>query len=72
MDRKALAIKIMDTFIRYPLPDRSVRLVPYNYCALPRLLPSWVAPAATRLLSVLCTPRGEGGDAGSQSWRERA
>lgn len=55
MDRKQLAVKIMDTFIKYPLPDRTVRLNPYNYCALPRLIRTpWAAKAAKQVLSLLC------------------
>jgi hypothetical protein len=32
-----LAMQILDVYVRYPLSEE---LVPYNYCALPRLFPS--------------------------------
>jgi hypothetical protein len=54
MDRRALSIKIIDTFIKYPLPARDVRVVPYNYCALPGLLPAWAKPLAKGALSLMC------------------
>lgn len=54
MDRKRLALRMIDTFIKYPLPSRDVRLMPYNYCALPRTLPSWAAPLARGLLRPAC------------------
>ena len=54
LDRRALAIKILDTFVRYPLPPLEVAVVPFNYCALPRVLPSWAAKTATWLLRRLC------------------
>ena len=56
LDRRALAVKMMDTFIQYPLPSSEAAVVPFNYCALPRILPTWAAPAATALLSPLCRP----------------
>lgn len=33
-DRLALAIWLVDTFVNYPLPDRSAALLPFNVCAL--------------------------------------
>ena len=45
---------LMDTFVAYPLPPSDVRVVPYNHCALPRLLPAWAKPWAAALLSVAC------------------
>ena len=63
MDRQAFAVKLLDTFVRYPLPDRTVRAVPYNYCAVPRLLSSLlpqsrsaqaVAEAVRRALALAC------------------
>jgi len=48
-DRLALALKIIDTFIKYPLPDVETALVPWNYCALGRLSP-WFK----RLLDPIC------------------
>ncbi len=41
--RLALAIRLMDHYIKYPLPTRSAApRVPLNHCALPKLLPSWL------------------------------
>ena len=41
--RLQLAIKLMDHYIRYPLPTREAApTVPLNYCALPKLLPGWL------------------------------
>ena len=37
IDRLELSLMIMKTFIRYPLP--SSKLIPWNYCALSRLMP---------------------------------
>eukprot|EP01062_Namystynia_karyoxenos_P012544 TRINITY_DN14521_c0_g1_i1.p1 TRINITY_DN14521_c0_g1~~TRINITY_DN14521_c0_g1_i1.p1 ORF type:complete len:434 (+),score=142.01 TRINITY_DN14521_c0_g1_i1:68-1369(+) len=36
-----LAMMILKTYVAYPLPPEA--LVPYNYCALPRLVP-WLGP----------------------------
>lgn len=56
-DRRALAMKIMDTFIAYPLPPtEAAPLIPYNYCALPRLLKGRAKSALTALLSPMCAP----------------
>lgn len=46
MDRLELGLLIINTFVRYPLPDR---WQPFNYCALSRLWPS-TAP----LLRLVC------------------
>ena len=51
LERKRLAMLLMDTFIKYPLPEA---LVPYNYCALPRLLPRWAQRVAGALLRPVC------------------
>mmetsp|Transcript_29644 Transcript_29644/g.65709 ORF Transcript_29644/g.65709 Transcript_29644/m.65709 type:complete len:442 (+) Transcript_29644:54-1379(+) len=40
---------IIDTYITYPLPPWEFATIPYNYCALSRLMP-WTAP----LLRLLC------------------
>lgn len=55
LDRRALAIKIIDTFIKYPLPpvDRAP-LMPYNYCALARLLQGSLQTVVTMILKPLC------------------
>lgn len=47
LDRLALALKIMDKYIQYPLP--SIPLIPWNYCALPLVAP-WLA----RLVGLVC------------------
>ena len=39
MPRFELALLIMDTYIKYPYPTKSDVIVPWNYCALPRLMP---------------------------------
>ena len=49
MDRLQLAMLIMDNFIQYPLPARSSRWFPYNYCALSHL---W--PPIEPLLNLVC------------------
>jgi hypothetical protein len=38
-----LALLIMDTYIKYPLPALEQTWVPVNYCALPRMV-KWTAP----------------------------
>ncbi|KAL1507992.1 hypothetical protein AB1Y20_007594 [Prymnesium parvum] len=53
MDRRALAIAILDTFVSYPLP--SYGLVPYNYCVLPRLVPRWAVSITTYALRPFCS-----------------
>ena len=41
--RLELALLIMDTYIKYPLPTKSDTAIMLNYCALPRTMP-WTAP----------------------------
>jgi len=53
-DRLLLALRILDTYVRYPLPPRA--LVPYNYCLLPQLLPRLAAPLARALRLLGCPP----------------
>ncbi len=43
LGRLDLAMLIMDTYVRYPLPPLELALVPFNYCAIPRLL-KWTKP----------------------------
>eukprot|EP01061_Rhynchopus_euleeides_P046838 TRINITY_DN9085_c0_g1_i1.p1 TRINITY_DN9085_c0_g1~~TRINITY_DN9085_c0_g1_i1.p1 ORF type:complete len:469 (+),score=214.35 TRINITY_DN9085_c0_g1_i1:63-1469(+) len=38
LSRLDLALRILDTYVRYPLPPGVI--IPYNYCLLPRLVPS--------------------------------
>ena len=47
MDRFEFAMLIMKTYIKYPLPVDP--LIPYNYCALDRML-----PALSPLLKLIC------------------
>ena len=47
--RLALALLIMDTYIKYPLPTKPGTAIMLNYCALPRTLP-WTKP----LISLIC------------------
>ena len=53
-DRLLLALRILDTYVRYPLPPRA--LVPYDYCLLPQLLPRLAAPLARALRLLGCPP----------------
>ena len=43
LPRLDLAFKLMDTYIRYPLPPTEMAILPYNLCAAPLVLP-WLAP----------------------------
>lgn len=43
MNRLDLAFLLMDTYIKYPLPPKELAWFPYNYCAVPLVLP-WTAP----------------------------
>ena len=47
-----LALMIMDHYVLYPFPRGS--WLPYNYCALPKLIPTFLQPALSFLLSPLC------------------
>jgi hypothetical protein len=49
MPRLELATLIMDTYIKYPFPTADYVVVPFNFCALPRL-----APWTKRFLAPLC------------------
>lgn len=49
LSRLDLALRLIDGYIRYPLPAASTALIPYNYCALPRLMP-WTKP----VIDMLC------------------
>lgn len=49
ISRLDLALLIMDTYIKYPLPAAEKALFPYNYCAASRLF-----PAVKPLLSLIC------------------
>lgn len=46
ISRLDLALLIISTYIQYPLPDPSVRLMPYNVCALAKIFPT-VKPLMT-------------------------
>ena len=39
MGKLELAFLIMDTYVKYPLPPVENAWIPFNYCALPRVLP---------------------------------
>ena len=54
--RLELAIKILDEYIRYPLPSRAVAAIPWNYCAAARLVRS-LASAAGRLMRIAASSR---------------
>jgi len=47
----ALGELLIKTYIKYPLPTA---VMPYNYCALPELLPAAFKGLAARVLSPLC------------------
>lgn len=49
MTRFDLGLMIMNTYIKYPLPSIKEAIIPFNYCALPMLLP-WTAP----LIKLVC------------------
>eukprot|EP00730_Choanoeca_flexa_P014025 TRINITY_DN5977_c0_g1_i2.p1 TRINITY_DN5977_c0_g1~~TRINITY_DN5977_c0_g1_i2.p1 ORF type:complete len:466 (+),score=85.21 TRINITY_DN5977_c0_g1_i2:33-1400(+) len=42
---------LLDTYVHYPMPDA---IVPVNYCAIPKLLPSSMSAVAETLLSPVC------------------
>ena len=50
LPRLDLALKILDTYIKYPMPH--MRTIPWNYCALPRVFPGWTS--LQTLLSPFC------------------
>ena len=54
MTRLELAFKIVETYIRYPLPPFQIARVPFNYCALPAVLPSFILPILEPLFKVFC------------------
>jgi hypothetical protein len=43
MPRLELALLLLDTFVKYPLPTMEKATLPYNYCVLNRLQP-WLSP----------------------------
>ena len=53
MDRLKLSLLLIDTYVHYPLPDKTI---PYNHCALPRLLPAWARDSVSWLLKPTCKP----------------
>ena len=54
ISRLDLAFLIMDTYIKYPLPPKNYALIPYNYCALPLILPSYLSSITNNLLYYFC------------------
>ena len=54
MTRLDLALKLLDTYVKYPLPSKNTAIFPYNYCAIPRLLSGTSAQVATQLLKFFC------------------
>lgn len=59
LDRRTFAFQLMDAFIAYPLPSvEAAPWMPYNFCAVVRLLPGWAQPSANALLSPLCRAGG--------------
>ncbi|CAK9088781.1 unnamed protein product [Durusdinium trenchii] len=57
MDRLDLAVMLLDTYIKYPLPDLQHAKVPLNYCALPRRAGQF-RHLLTRLLNPAKPPPG--------------
>lgn len=53
IDRLDLAVMLLDTYIKYPLPDLQHAMVPLNYCALPRRAGRFREPLS-RILSPFC------------------
>jgi hypothetical protein len=53
LPRLDLGLKLLDVFVRYPKPPRA--WLPFNYCALPRLLPG--SRALARAIDWLCPMR---------------
>jgi hypothetical protein len=51
MPRLELAFVLMDSYISYPLPAADTALVPFNYCALPKLVP-WTKPIIDTICSI--------------------
>jgi len=49
MTRLDLGMLVLNTYVKYPLPSVKEAIMPFNYCALPMVLP-WTAP----LIKVLC------------------
>jgi hypothetical protein len=54
MTRLELAIQLLDTYVKYPLPSRETALIPYNYCAAPKLLSGDLANYAKEALKYFC------------------
>jgi len=50
-DRLLLALRILDTYVRYPLPPDAI--LPYNICLAPLLLPTSLRVPAARALRLL-------------------
>lgn len=41
--RLKLALRLMDYYLKYPLPSKTSQpLIPWNWCALPKMLPKWL------------------------------
>ena len=47
-DRLLLGLRILDTYIRYPLPEDRLA-IPVNYCAAQIFAPAWFDPLFTAL-----------------------
>jgi len=55
MPRLDLALLLLDTYVRYPLPPAADVIIPMNYCAAPRLLPRGRArDIADKIVSLIC------------------
>eukprot|EP01095_Lingulamoeba_sp_RSL-Kostka_P000883 TRINITY_DN1116_c1_g1_i1.p1 TRINITY_DN1116_c1_g1~~TRINITY_DN1116_c1_g1_i1.p1 ORF type:complete len:475 (+),score=174.64 TRINITY_DN1116_c1_g1_i1:52-1476(+) len=49
-----LATLLLDSYVHYPLPNK---WMPYNYCALPKLLPDNIGNPISSLLSPFCSQK---------------
>ena len=48
------ALMLLDNYARYPIDNMHRTLIPYNYCALPKVLPKWAQSPAESLLNLVC------------------
>lgn len=49
LNRMEIGLMILNTYVKYPLPSTKEALMPFNYCALPMVLP-WTEP----IIKLLC------------------
>jgi len=49
-----LSVLLLKTYIKYPLPAETAALIPWNYCALPRILHKSLTNIGELVLSPFC------------------